>query len=78
MQLYAGLLQFLQFCRGSKLSGCAPVVLEAVVEGWAGSGAATAAGGAQGACLIFKSGGGGVVKVLLCHHVVDGPTLFWD
>eukprot|EP00798_Chlamydomonas_sp_ICE-L_P006432 gene6432-3061_t len=37
VQLYAALLQYLQFCRGSKLSSCAPVVLEAMLEGWGGS-----------------------------------------
>jgi hypothetical protein len=34
VQLYGALLQYLQYCRGSKLSAAAPVVLEAVLEGW--------------------------------------------
>jgi len=34
VQLYAALLQYLQFCRGSKLSStCSPLVLEAVLQG---------------------------------------------
>lgn len=35
LQLYAAALQYLQFCRGSKLSReCAPPVLQALLQGW--------------------------------------------
>jgi hypothetical protein len=43
VQLYGALLQYLQYCRGSKLSSCTPMVLEAVLEGWA-AGASGATG----------------------------------
>ncbi|KAJ9507657.1 hypothetical protein QJQ45_019155, partial [Haematococcus lacustris] len=32
VQLYAALLQYLQFCRGSKLGGCSPLVLSALMD----------------------------------------------
>ncbi|MEW5301033.1 MAG: hypothetical protein WDW36_003916 [Sanguina aurantia] len=42
VQLYAAMLQYLQYCRGSKLCNSPPVVLASILEGWGSSPSALA------------------------------------
>lgn len=69
VQLYGCLLQYMQYCRGSRLGACTPVVLEAVIEGWTAAAPPVMAtgggfqrnggGGGQQQQLLLMGGGGG-------------------
>ena len=67
VQLYGCLLQYMQYCRGSRLGACTPVVLEAVIEGWTAAAPGMAAGGGG-----FQRNGGGGQQLLLLGGAGDG------